>query len=273
MDNAMLPLTEPTRRPAFVTAALAVTADLPTAALAVTEAFPPQQPADSVGAGKERESAVSDAEELIERQVFQPGQVFHQMEIVRLVGAGYSGEVYEVRHRITGARCALKMMHLRDRKRRQEGGAEPGRGPRDVRDPARQRGRGLRHRLRGGRHGVDAHGVPRRADAEHHPGAPGEAVAAVRAARRARGRVGARRGAREPDHPPRCEAGQHRLHRGWDGEGRRFLDREGHPLRDADDPAQRAPRDGRGTWRPRTSPGTRRTRASTCTRWGSCSGR
>ncbi|WP_441291076.1 serine/threonine-protein kinase [Sorangium sp. KYC3313] len=37
---------------------------------------------------------------------------------------------------------------------------------------------------------MDAHGVPRRADAEHHPGAPGEAVAAVRAARRARGRVG-----------------------------------------------------------------------------------
>ncbi|WP_437853219.1 serine/threonine-protein kinase [Sorangium sp. So ce363] len=118
----MLPLTEPTRRPAFVTAppavtaALAVTADLPAAALAVTEAFPPQQPADSVGAGKERESAVSDADEPIERQVFQPGQVFHQMEIVRFVGAGYSGEVYEVRHRITGARCALKMMHLRDRK-------------------------------------------------------------------------------------------------------------------------------------------------------------
>lgn len=126
MDNAMLPLTEPTRRPAFVTAALAVTADLPTAALAVTEAFPPQQPADSVGAGKERESAVSDAEEPIERQVFQPGQVFHQMEIVRFVGAGYSGEVYEVRHRITGARCALKMMHLRDRKdARRRSGAWP----------------------------------------------------------------------------------------------------------------------------------------------------
>ncbi|HTN90512.1 MAG TPA: protein kinase, partial [Sorangium sp.] len=59
---------------------------------------------------------MSDAGEPIERQVFQPGQVFHQVEVVRFIGAGYSGEVYEVRHRITGARCALKIMHLRDRK-------------------------------------------------------------------------------------------------------------------------------------------------------------
>ncbi|WP_155798642.1 serine/threonine-protein kinase, partial [Sorangium cellulosum] len=93
-----------------------VTASLPPAALAATEELSSLPPWSSVDPGKERDSDVSDAGEPIERQVFQPGQVFHQVEIVRFIGAGYSGEVYEARHRITGARCALKIMHLRDRK-------------------------------------------------------------------------------------------------------------------------------------------------------------
>ncbi|WP_437951743.1 protein kinase [Sorangium sp. So ce296] len=92
-----------------------VTASLPPAALTATEELSSLPPWSSVDPAKERDSDVSDAGEPIERQVFQPGQVFHQVEIVRFVGAGYSGEVYEVRHRITGARHALKIMHLRDR--------------------------------------------------------------------------------------------------------------------------------------------------------------
>ncbi|MGK3999682.1 protein kinase domain-containing protein [Sorangium sp. So ce1024] len=93
-----------------------ITASLPPAALIATEELSSSLPWSSVDPGKERDSDVSDAGEPIERQVFEPGQVFHQVEIVRFIGAGYSGEVYEVRHRITGARCALKIMHLRDRK-------------------------------------------------------------------------------------------------------------------------------------------------------------
>ncbi|WP_437481517.1 protein kinase [Sorangium sp. So ce1014] len=114
---------ETTRRPTHAAAPPDVTAALPTAALAATDACPPPQLTmpqltitSTVDLGKERASDVSDAGEPIEPQVFQPGQVFHQVEIVRFIGAGYSGEVYEVRHRITGARCALKIMHLRDRK-------------------------------------------------------------------------------------------------------------------------------------------------------------
>ncbi|WP_437658007.1 serine/threonine-protein kinase [Sorangium sp. So ce1182] len=107
---------ENAKRTTHATEATDVTASLPAAALIATEEISSSPPWSSVGHGKERDSDVSDAGEPIERQVFQPGQVFHQVEVVRFIGAGYSGEVYEVRHRITGARCALKIMHLRDRK-------------------------------------------------------------------------------------------------------------------------------------------------------------
>ncbi|WP_437598195.1 protein kinase [Sorangium sp. So ce590] len=105
MENAKWPAAPPD-----------ITAVLPTAALAATDEIPSSTPWSSVDPGKEGDSAVIDAGEPIERQVFAPGQVFHQVEVVRFIGAGYSGEVYEARHRITGARCALKIMHLRDRK-------------------------------------------------------------------------------------------------------------------------------------------------------------
>ncbi|AKT37880.1 serine/threonine-protein kinase [Chondromyces crocatus] len=48
-------------------------------------------------------------------RVFQVGDTFHQLDIVRFLAAGYSGQVYECRHRVSGQRCAIKVMHLADR--------------------------------------------------------------------------------------------------------------------------------------------------------------
>ncbi len=45
-----------------------------------------------------------------EESVFEPGHVFDQYVIVRLLGQGGMGEVYEVRHEILGTRHALKMI-------------------------------------------------------------------------------------------------------------------------------------------------------------------
>jgi serine/threonine-protein kinase len=49
-------------------------------------------------------------------EAFRPGSSFQQYEIVRLVGAGYNGEVYEVIHRHHGGHLALKVLHLADRR-------------------------------------------------------------------------------------------------------------------------------------------------------------
>ncbi len=46
---------------------------------------------------------------------FLPDQVFHQVKIVRFIDSGYSGRVLEAHHCVSGERCALKVMHLRDR--------------------------------------------------------------------------------------------------------------------------------------------------------------
>ncbi|AUX26042.1 uncharacterized protein SOCEGT47_065950 [Sorangium cellulosum] len=117
MDDAKEPIRS--GEPPDITAALPATAlsaaALSAAALAVTDEIPSALPSSNVGPGKERDSAVGNTGDPIDRQVFQPGQSFHQVEIVRFIGAGYSGQVYEVRHRMSGARCALKIMHLRDR--------------------------------------------------------------------------------------------------------------------------------------------------------------
>jgi eukaryotic-like serine/threonine-protein kinase len=48
-------------------------------------------------------------------RTFQPGDTFLHYEIVALLGEGFSGEVYKVRHLHTGACFALKVMHLADR--------------------------------------------------------------------------------------------------------------------------------------------------------------
>lgn len=48
-------------------------------------------------------------------KTFQPGDTFLHFEIVALLGEGFSGEVYKVRHLHTGACFALKVMHLADR--------------------------------------------------------------------------------------------------------------------------------------------------------------
>lgn len=47
--------------------------------------------------------------------VFQPGDRFrNQLDVVRLIGEGYSGQVYEVNHIHKQERFALKVMHLED---------------------------------------------------------------------------------------------------------------------------------------------------------------
>src|SRR5262249_13540268 len=43
-----------------------------------------------------------------------PGDRFYYFEVVRLLGSGYHGEVYEIRHRETGDAFALKTMHAAD---------------------------------------------------------------------------------------------------------------------------------------------------------------
>jgi serine/threonine-protein kinase len=45
---------------------------------------------------------------------FRPGDSFYHFEIVRVLGAGYHGAVYEIRHRHTGDSFALKTMHAAD---------------------------------------------------------------------------------------------------------------------------------------------------------------
>jgi serine/threonine-protein kinase len=46
---------------------------------------------------------------------FNPGDTFHQLAIEKLLGAGFHGEVYAVRHLHTGERFALKVSHAVDR--------------------------------------------------------------------------------------------------------------------------------------------------------------
>ena len=54
-------------------------------------------------------------------RIFKPGDVFHHYTIVAFLGAGAAGEVYEVAHRFTGARYALKVGHLADRDNARKG--------------------------------------------------------------------------------------------------------------------------------------------------------
>src|SRR5262245_58054470 len=69
-------------------------------------ALPPSAGAPS------RFAATGDGEEI--RPVFAPGDRFRQYEVIRLVGHGGSGQVYEVVHKHTGRPFALKVMHLED---------------------------------------------------------------------------------------------------------------------------------------------------------------
>ena len=45
---------------------------------------------------------------------FKPGDTFYYFDVVRVLGAGYHGAVYEIRHRQTGHAFALKTMHVAD---------------------------------------------------------------------------------------------------------------------------------------------------------------
>lgn len=51
-----------------------------------------------------------------EERVFREGDHFRDYQVIRFIGAGYSGQVYELRHRMSGERCAIKVMHLADRR-------------------------------------------------------------------------------------------------------------------------------------------------------------
>jgi serine/threonine-protein kinase len=48
-------------------------------------------------------------------QAIRPGSTFYHYVVLGQLGAGFHGEVYEIRHRLTGAIFALKVIHTQDR--------------------------------------------------------------------------------------------------------------------------------------------------------------